>query len=79
MRQPSEKEVNGSHDKGKSWFYRESIRITQEMVDGQLLGHGGLRLGSKPKDYGEIRFYLGPSSSRVIEPTREESYVLLVL
>lgn len=61
-------------DKGKSRFYRESIHLTQSMVDGQLLGHGSLVLGAKTRDYGEPRFYLGLSSSEATDAGREESY-----
>lgn len=43
--------------KGKSRFFHESIRLSQEMMDGQLLGFGRLVLGLKPRDYGEALLY----------------------
>lgn len=46
------------------------------MVDGRLLGFGRLVLGSKPGDYGEMRFYPGSSSSGELDSAKEESYRL---
>lgn len=41
-----------------------------------MLGFGRLVLGSKPGDYGEMRFYTGSCSSSELDSTKEESYRL---
>lgn len=48
--------------------------MTEEVVDGQLLGHGELRLNSRLEDYGEVCFYLGSSSLGEMDLAKEEMY-----
>lgn len=62
--------------KGKTRFYHESIRLRQDMVEGQLLGFGRLILAPKHGDYGETRFYAGSSSSGELDSLKEEAYCL---
>lgn len=62
--------------KGKSSFRRTNIKLDQRMVDGQLLGFGRLILSSKPRDYEDIRFYTGSSSSGESDSLKEDSYRL---
>lgn len=60
--------------KGKTQFYHESIRLSEDMVQGRLLGFSGLVLAPKPGDYGEMRFYAGSVSSSKLDSLKEESY-----
>ena len=62
--------------RGKTRFYHESIRLDQDMVEEWLLGFDRLVLASKPGDYGEMRFYMGSSSSSEPDSLKEESYRL---
>ena len=66
--------LGGSATQGKSRFYAEYIRLSDGLVHGQLFGHGQLRLSSRPKDYGDMRVYLGLSSSSEMNSTKEETY-----
>lgn len=68
------KEVTEVTQWGKSRFYKESIRLTQDVVSGQLFGHVELLLRSRPEDYGEMRVYSGPSSSGEMGSAKEETY-----
>lgn len=61
---------------GKSHFYYKSARVTQEMLNGQLLGFGHLDLSVDSVDYGEPHFYKGSSSSGDMDPRKERSYRL---
>lgn len=65
--------------KGKGRFYHESIRLTQDMVEGQLSGFGRLVLAPKPGDYGEVRLYSGSSSLGDWILRRKSLTALLVL
>lgn len=62
--------------RGKTRYYHESIQLSQDMVEGRLLGFGRLILSPKPGDYGEMRFYAGSSSSGELDSLKEESYRL---
>ena len=46
----SAKEKSVESIQGKTRFYHESIRLSQDMVEGQLLGFGRLILALKPGD-----------------------------
>ena len=52
----------------------EPIRLIDSLVRGQLFGHGELRFGSHPEDYGEMRVYSGSSSSGEMTSAKEETY-----
>ena len=62
--------------RGKTRFYRESIRLNQDMVEGQLMGFSHLIIALKIGHYGEMRFYMGSSSSGEPDSLKEESYHL---
>ncbi|CAD6257024.1 unnamed protein product [Miscanthus lutarioriparius] len=66
--------IFGSHKYGKSRFYAESIWSSDSLVRGQLFGYGELWLRSRPEDYGEMRVYLGLSSSGEMSSVEEETY-----
>lgn len=70
------KEAANVTDAGKSRVYRESVHVTQEMLDNQLLGFDRLDLSVDLGDYGEPRFYTGSSSSGEMGPRKERSYRL---
>ena len=48
--------------------------MSDDLVRGQLFGHGELRLSSHPEDYSEMRVYLGSSSSSEMNSMKEETY-----
>jgi len=52
-------DVSGSQLQGKSRFYAEHNRLSDDLVRGQLFGHGTLQLSSRPKDSVEMRVYSG--------------------
>lgn len=48
--------------------------MSDNLVHGQLFGHGELRLSSRPMDYGNVRVYLGSISSSKMSSVKEETY-----
>ena len=66
--------VSGPQLQGKSRFYAKYIRLSNNWVRGQLIGHGELRLSSQPEDYGDMRVYSSSSSSSEMNSVKEETY-----
>jgi hypothetical protein len=66
--------VSGSQLQDKSRFYAEHIRLSNDLFCGQLFGHGELRLSSRPEDYGDMRVYLGSSSSGKMNSGKKGTY-----
>ena len=48
--------------------------MNDDLICGQLFGHGALQLSSHPEDYSEMRVYLGSSSSGEMNSAKEETY-----
>jgi hypothetical protein len=67
-------DISGSQVQGKSRFYVEYIHLSDDLVCGQLFGHGELRLSSRPGDYGDMQVYSGLSSSGKMNSAKEETY-----
>jgi len=67
-------DISGSQLQGKSRFYVEYIRLSDNLVRGQLFGHGEPRLSSWLEDYGDMWVYLGSSSSSKMNSAKEETY-----
>ena len=63
-----------SEESGTSRFNHRCRGLTQEMVDGQLLGFGPIDLGAKPGDYDRVRVYTESSSSDETDMAREAAY-----
>jgi hypothetical protein len=64
-------DVSGPQLQGKSRFYAEYIRLSYNLVRGQLFNHGELQLSSRPEDYGDMWVYSGPSSSNEMNSVKE--------
>jgi hypothetical protein len=47
-------DVLGSQLQGTSRFYAEYIRLSDNLVRGQLFSHEELQLSSRPEDYGKM-------------------------
>ena len=67
-------DILGTQLQGRSRFYTEYICLSDNLVHGQLFGHGELRLSSRPEDYDDMRVYLGLSSSSEMNSAKEETY-----
>jgi hypothetical protein len=72
-------DISGSQVHGKSRFYTEYIRLSDNLACGQLFFLRELRLSSCPEDYGDMRVYSGSSSSGEMNSAKEETYRLLKL
>ena len=67
-------DISGSQVQGKSRFYAEYIRLSDNLVREKLFGHRELQLSSWPKDYGDMRVYSGSSSSSKMSSMKEQTY-----